>query len=1295
MFLCFGLIFSLAVHGRVRRLDLLHLQLFLFYFTIRLGRRPVSVCGSTALSIGILVPIDSVMWVECLLSIRFDIEEGPIVEHVTPPYALTPENQRGVVAAAFPDTNFECEYNFIYFFTMRDLISYPEKNAVCSREAREKSDHPHPTRGTEASKLYGCAYYRQKRDRSVPRGYVQQVIVLLSRLPYHVLHELILRVVVPRFSQCCAISPDLVPVPCSSTLAPMPTQFFTVDTSFNKDHYTQEVILNRAMNEIRRWPAPHPSMQYELTLLNQTLEFITPSHPVRSGIAAGATPAPSPAAPCAPLQLDRKDAMALANGVSFARTSSCSHDLSSIIPLYSLLHDHLGNLTRIWELIISHRSVFILSDTSSCAAGVANAVASLIAPLRFNGKLFPHFTTKHENLEHFRRLGKEIPLPETESLIVACTNRLLLKAFDAWHSWIVLLDGAFHTCAHHAGPPLRGLPANKAAKSSGEAEGHRGQEPLHERGLSFSMLPLFSASASASAASPTTKLPFGSQIIHDTPADDACSSHQASYTSYNAERRINELSVEEVPPLSGTPAAMDAGEGLTRQYHIRSSSDESTRGASSDRSPSQGAATLWGASPLRSPRRAARASFYADPATPATAQRFHAGFTAEELRDVLAVQVPAISSSGCEAGRSEVLKRPSNYFDANFTFILSHKDLTRSLVQQLEKISIMDAVGKEVTVSMQLDLLYGGGTAARTTTGGASGQPGGRGSPVLGGAALKDFSSTTVFSQQTVADDAVRRFFRSLTTEFLRPVDAWFTEEVDRTESFFEWCDGRLMRERLTPKAFMDFLATNHRKVIGTSIKGNLSYASYHIIYDRFCQGSLFQAFLAQRFDDRLREAVRRFKVNAWRRRYPQEERRLSLFFAFVRVVALEVLTRMASSFPKQLHDGLLEYLCAQHWGTSVALLRNRALLCPDIVSIDDPLAKSTLPCGAGNSEGGKRRLRSSCRAPAPLVMLSDEQAATIIKYLQTVELNEDQQDRLVNTYWDASDEERKEIARAYAYLFSSKAFVDRLIHQFNLRNQQQSYPVGTDERPASPALGPAGNSGARSRRVHSQMLLRTAIEDQFSKLSGPGPFPISFGLVRTEQERQEVIDLFASQFEHPDPPELQRLVSLPQTFSTRTRRRVSGSYTWFIRSLTTNEVACAVTIIAHHHPTRQFVEMPLFATGGGYKNNGFGRLLNAALMAWCTEAAFEFVMISADAQAVPFWQRLGYETMSVKERKSIEFYYQHECYQFKGATAMIGYCTAGAYNGDQAAKQAKKVLEGLIQRMTQFVIVGMLGLES
>lgn len=363
-------------------------------------------------------------------------------------------------------------------------------------------------------------------------------------------------------------------------------------------------------------------------------------------------------------------------------------------------------------------------------------------------------------------------------------------------------------------------------------------------------------------------------------------------------------------------------------------------------------------------------------------------------------------------------------------------------------------------------------------------------------------------------------------------------------------------------------------------------------------------------------------------------------------------------------------------------------------------------------------------------------------KYYQTVTLTGEQKDRLIQKYWEANKEERVGIVKAYAHVFGKDAeFAQRLMLYHDLRKQQMQpqqgasgsnaiaagrvrsvsgsgssgtaspLPEGLAAKGAASPTSPHSPTGSFStptlslgassgpRLTHSQLLLRTAIQDQFQILSGPGPYPISFGIVATDHERKEVIDLYASQFLNPDPPELHRLVQLPQSLSTRTRRRINGSYSFYIRCHPTGDVVCAVTIIAHHHQTHHhFAEMPLFATAAGYKKNGFGRLLNAALAEWGVAAGFEFTMISADVQAIPFWQHMGYEMMSKQEKNGIAFFYDHECYKFHGAEPMIGYCSRQRHRAPPTSgviPLCEQSVAGVLRGMPKVVIAGPLELPS
>ncbi|KPA80163.1 hypothetical protein ABB37_05148 [Leptomonas pyrrhocoris] len=366
-------------------------------------------------------------WVDCLVSIRFDLDIGPKIECITPPNAITEEGKSKLLRCAFPDCNPDCGYNFIFYFTMADCTT-------AAAESFSQTVAP-PTTGNTVPELYGAAFYRQKHDLNVPRHYVQQVVVLLSHLPYYNVHELVLRVVAPRFCQCCTLSPDTEKVPVSSAMSPFPEAYFEVDQSYSPEHYSQEDVLRDAMQELAQWPSPHPQVRYSVNLLQQALVFLTPAHSLRQSIRATRS---SCAAVRTCMKVDeRVELVEVARGNARYRGSSFGND---VLPLFSLLGEQLHHLTYVWELLLRHEPLLILSNTPCVASATAFSVASLILPIQFNGTLRSYFTVQNEDFPRLSRMGKALPFPTNEALIVAGTNPFLLRSFSGWPSLLVVMD---------------------------------------------------------------------------------------------------------------------------------------------------------------------------------------------------------------------------------------------------------------------------------------------------------------------------------------------------------------------------------------------------------------------------------------------------------------------------------------------------------------------------------------------------------------------------------------------------------------------------------------------------------------------------------------------------------------------------------------------------------------------------------------------------------------------------------------------------------------------------------------
>jgi hypothetical protein len=751
-------------------------------------------------------------WVECFVSVRFDLDIGPKVEHVSPRGALTDEGERLVAQAAFPDCNPDCGHEFIFFFTVRDSVlqdqtapmsssgsigpstkqivdddtkrasngSFPSglyglarvgsntildssksfssspsaKNGV-GGDVRQRSMSRMGDPAREQGRLLGVAHYRQKRDTSVPRGYVQQVFLLLSRLPYLVAHELILRVVAPRCSQCCHLSPDTERTSVASAMGPVPSSMFAFDASFHPAHATQVDVLDQAYQELAAWPSPHPHVQYSVSLLHQSLSFVTPPRELR---------------PIRGLQAPRSTKVVLDDRVRILDKRQQSRHSQDFFPLYHLLGDHLADITKIWELLISHEHLLILSNTPSMSSAAALAVVSLIMPIKFVGDLRSYFTVQDADFTTLSKLGrKETPFPTQHSVVVSGTNPFFVRAFSGWKHMLSVTDQFSHRVVNG-----RGLAA--ASGASDESEG----------------------------ASPKRN---GSGM---------------------EERTNSSVMIDSVSPRSPTPTS------------TRSSKDA-------------WASLQWGF---------------------------------------------------------------SNIFQTHHTFVLNHKDQATLLQERVSQCLKLPAEVQRLSTEEAANSALGGGAAPAVVVS----------SPTAQGAACSPSScpSTSVMFPTTLVDEMVRRFFLSLTTEFLAPIRIWFEETVKKSmEPFQLCCSGILDTPLFHHSKFLVYLKDNRKSIAPRVLKDTMSHSTYKVLYERFGAGVLFRSFVNQLASQWVERELAAFQSDAWATDFPSEQRRLDMFinlhaFSLIEfesqdpdlillASATAVLTEMAVRLPSHLQRSFLD----------------------------------------------------------------------------------------------------------------------------------------------------------------------------------------------------------------------------------------------------------------------------------------------------------------------------------------------------------------------------------------------------
>ncbi|KAG5490084.1 hypothetical protein JKF63_00203 [Porcisia hertigi] len=914
------------------------------------------------------------LWVDCFVSIRFDLDLGPKIESISPPDAITEEGKIKLLQCAFPDCNPDCGYNFIFYFTIPDCTT-----AAAQRFSQTVAP---PATGNTVPELYGAAFYRQKHDPNVPRHYVQQVVVLLSHLPYYNVHDVILRVVAPRFCQCCSLSPDTGKVPIFSLLTPVPETYLEVAHSYSAEHYTQEDVLRDAMMELAQWPSPHPQVRYTVTLLQQTLVFVTPA---RSHRQLNRATRSSCASVRSAMSVDyRAEFMEAARGSARFRGSTLGSDF---VPLFKLLGHQLHHLTYVWELLIRHEPLLILSNTPCMASAAAFSIASLVLPIEFNGILRSYFTVQNEDFPRLSRMGKALSFPSNCGLIVAGTNPFLLRSFSGWPSLLVVMDnntsdmvngsvaspassregfGAHMTSEAISTPPHPSL--------SHQQQQQQQQPNAHTSASVASHLPASAMTDELCAETPP--LPF-SRDTH-TRTTSGCASFFLSmksltsptsqtseltnslhHTGLRTSVMVMQPSLSSSSSTDGASFPVDAmsqksvvfsAASYTADLHDKDNAEPPRSPSSSapclSRNLVRGGAVHWlqraaagvpaevqvstnargalstqlrsgvDSSPERTSHGRGRAlpdgsdasveSAPYSPVAPVTlsspvvspATLFTTDHYKTAVESVRSAENQKRGGAHQENLRSSLQQRLRNHFDSSVEFLLSHAEQTQMLLERLQMVSLLDADAQRTSVSLSLAQWHGNLRRTPLSAAGVNASCCASSLPPPSSVSTGDCSShhypdptasgVTSCSYFTVADDMVRRFFTSLTSDFLTPVTTWF-HRVTAPYTFFHLCDCDLCDTLLTPSAFLKDFAQHHRTTAPYMWTRRHSYKTYKVVYERFANGCLFKAYVRQLVNGSLRQAIEDFQVENWVTRVPSNAERIDLFISLYNTVQREL----------------------------------------------------------------------------------------------------------------------------------------------------------------------------------------------------------------------------------------------------------------------------------------------------------------------------------------------------------------------------------------------------------------------
>ncbi|KAK4436933.1 protein DENND6A [Sesamum alatum] len=327
-------------------------------------------------------------WVVAFCIIRFDLEQGQLIEECYPPGSLTQNEELEVSFSSFPDSvsqnhNRSSIHDCIFFFRIKrhkapDILNMKPSEIV---EVDDKISSEKPIgEAVQKSKcennydsrfLYGFVFNRQRHDERLKRGGEQKSVVILSHSPYTSVFRPLLQIMGPLYFD----------------------------------------IGNKALNYIAayvsKWPAPVSGQQVELPIGNASLKVnLPPSHSLPSDNGFFEDSASS-LAPLLPSNLSIPQGL--------------FHDSD----LFGTFRGLLMQLWKLWELLLMGEPILIIAPTPpQCCEAVAGLV-SLVAPLLFSVDFRPYFTIHDPEFAKLNSLQEGSSFPP---MILGVTNLFFLKA---------------------------------------------------------------------------------------------------------------------------------------------------------------------------------------------------------------------------------------------------------------------------------------------------------------------------------------------------------------------------------------------------------------------------------------------------------------------------------------------------------------------------------------------------------------------------------------------------------------------------------------------------------------------------------------------------------------------------------------------------------------------------------------------------------------------------------------------------------------------------------------------------
>uniref|UniRef100_A0A1I8BI80 UDENN domain-containing protein n=1 Tax=Meloidogyne hapla TaxID=6305 RepID=A0A1I8BI80_MELHA len=329
-------------------------------------------------------------WMHCFCVVTFDLELGQTIEVVYPGSAyLSPTERSDICYLSFPDSNSSLtniNNNLCSSSTPSIFINEKINNRKMSSDGSFDSftqKLPPPLR-PDKQYLYGFAYFRRQRDSSLPRGYSQKSIVLISHLPF-----------VALFSPCRQIGQHWPsPKAGGDRLLSLPLFGLRFCCSIPADLNKNESELDPGTNFIEQ-----NGNQLPFNLKQQSLEEEE----------------------CNGFELiDIHCNVVLLESIS-------EPDQHFHIGIKRLLpHLHL-----LWELILLGEPLLACAPNASLCSSIVHSLISLISPLKYEPDYRPYFTIHDSDFNDILN-SKQNCRWNNNCCILGVSNPFFLKVLGHW-----------------------------------------------------------------------------------------------------------------------------------------------------------------------------------------------------------------------------------------------------------------------------------------------------------------------------------------------------------------------------------------------------------------------------------------------------------------------------------------------------------------------------------------------------------------------------------------------------------------------------------------------------------------------------------------------------------------------------------------------------------------------------------------------------------------------------------------------------------------------------------------------